>query len=441
MVAPKAKPYGLDPAFERTVAVLCAARPKFWGRIGKELDPELLSDATAKHSMLATRAVALELGRGPSSTVVVVQRMRRWMQDGKFTFEQVRDVADMMDEAEDRGLPREEDITAELTPILQRHIRDRAVHEAIEGFGKAGDLNKVVQLEQKAQRIGQTDTSIGTILGPASFEEMRTLRHLERLSTGIPELDTIVSGGLQRSGLGVVLGASGDGKSMFLSHQAAIGAASGLFVAYATLELPKPIILARIKANLTNITIDELLEEQKEELAIERLTEILDKSGGQIVVQEFTPQATTIEDIREWIETTELEMGRTVDMLVVDYGDKMVSSTSKREEKNSYTSSRDVFEGLRVYAVEHKMFCWTASQANRQKDRKKRLDLNDTADSLHKVRVADLVITLNLKNEGSEIVFYAAKNRTGKAHGEAGPLPVDFATGRIAPIQHEAYII
>jgi hypothetical protein len=134
-------------------------------------------------------------------------------------------------------------------------------------------------------------------------------------------------------------------------------------------------------------------------------------------------------------------MGRTLDMLIVDYGDKLVSAHKNKDDKNSYTSARDVFEGLRVYAVEKKLFCWTASQANRQKDRKKTLDLNDTADSMHKVRVADLVITINLRNEATEIVFYVAKNRTGKSRGEAGPLPVDFATGRIAPIAHEAYTV
>lgn len=441
MVAPKPKPYGLDRAFERTVAVLCACKPRFWGRIGQELDPECLGDAVAKLTILATRAHATELGRGPSSSLLVVQRLRRWMTEGKYTLEQVQAVADMIDEAEDHGLPVEEDVVQEIKPVLQRHIRSRAVHTAIDSFGNSSDLAEVVKLEHRAARIGQVDTSSGTMLGVGSFEEMRSLRYLERLTTGIPELDTAVSGGLQRSGLGVVLGASGDGKSMYLSHQAAIGLAEGLFVAYATLELPKPIILARIKANLTNITIDELLEDRKEQLAIARITEILSTTGGQMAVQEFTPQATTVDDLKAWIETLELETGRKLDMLVVDYGDKMVSSHKKADDRNSYTNARDVFEGLRIYAVDHKMFCWTASQANRQKDRKKILGLDDTADSMHKVRVADLVVTLNLRSEASEIIFYVAKNRTGKSHEQAGPLPVDFATGRIAPIAHEAYTI
>ena len=92
---------------------------------------------------------------------------------------------------------------------------------------------------------------------------------------------------------------------------------------------------------------------------------------------------------------------------------------------------------LRVYAHERKIFCWTASQASRQKDRKRILDLNDVADSMHKIRVADLVITLNVRDEGSEfpqIIFKIAKHRTGKSRVEIGPMPTEYERGRICPI-------
>lgn len=435
MVSPKTnQPYGFAPNFEAAVVTLACCRPKFYGRVGHALDTELLTSPTAKRALEAANAIAQELGHGPSSTLLVTQRLRRWMQDGKVTFEQVREVAELFDDAEDAGLPGEEDVVNELAPILQRRLRDEAVHAAIDSFGKSNDLSKVVALEERATRIGQVDTSVGTVLGAASFEEIAQLKQLERLKTGVVELDDVLSGGLQRSALGVVIGGSGDGKSMFLSHVGGISVLGGLHVAYATLELPRPIVLARLKANMTGITINDILDGST--LAAQKRLEAIGPRIGRCVVQEFTAHATTVEDIKEWVAKVEDHAGRPIDLLIVDYGDKLTAKAKKGEkEAGEYTMGRIVFEGLRVYAVERKLFCWTASQASRVKDSKnKRLDLNDVADSMHKIRVADLVVTLNLRGEGDEMLFYVAKHRTGKSRVQVGPLPIEFECGRVAPV-------
>ena len=92
-----------------------------------------------------------------------------------------------------------------------------------------------------------------------------------------------------------------------------------------------------------------------------------------------------------------------------------------------------MFETLRIFANDTKKFCWTASQATRKKDRHKRLDLNDTADSMHKVRVADLGVTLNYKEDSDPpmMTLFCAKHRTGKSRFEVGPLPVGYEFGQL----------
>jgi hypothetical protein len=155
------------------------------------------------------------------------------------------------------------------------------------------------------------------------------------------------------------------------------------------------------------------------------------------VVRDFTPYATTLEDIKEWVDQCEQFYGRKMDLLVVDYADKVGAKAKKGEQQsNEYTSGRVVYEGLRIYADARKMFCWTASQANRQKDRKKVLDLNDVADSLHKIRVADLVVTLNLQGEGeeTEVVLNIAKHRTGRSRVKIGPLPCAYELGQVVAV-------
>jgi hypothetical protein len=125
---------------------------------------------------------------------------------------------------------------------------------------------------------------------------------------------------------------------------------------------------------------------------------------------------------------------------VRDYADKL---TAKKQEKGAgdYKIGQVVYEGLRLFAVDKKHFSWTASQSRgRGGDggkKKKRLDLEDTADSIHKIRVADLVVTLNKDDETQEMNVFVAKHRTGRSRVSVGPLPLNFELGRVAPVMFD----
>lgn len=430
----RAVPYNFDPVFERAVVTLCCSRPRFYGRIGYELDPELLKADEAKVALRACHQINKELGHGPDKAVLVLQRLRRWMADGKVTFELIQKVSDYFDDAEDEGLPADDDVVAELKPVLQERIRDDAVQAGIEAFAKHGDLKKVVELEERAQRIGTVDTSVGAIMSGNDdvFTEIASLENLDRRPTGILELDSHLDGGLARGGLGVAIGGSGDGKSMFLAHVGGVSMLNKLFVGYATLELPRPIILARLMANITGVPINELTGGVNTEAQ-----KILSKLQlGRAVVQEFPAQATTMGDIEDWVKRCEDQAGEEMSMLIVDYGDKLVHKTSKKSEEGDYVQGRAVFERMRLFAHERKTWCWTAAQANRRKDRKRDLDLDDVAESMHKVRVADLVLTLNLSEEDEQryVRIKVAKHRHGKSRMSVGPFPVEYEFGRMCAV-------
>lgn len=430
MIPQKEEPYGFAIGFERAVVVLACLNSRFFGRVGMNIDPELLKRDEAKLAMKACRAIYKELGHGPDSGLIVLQRLKRWMDDGKVTFEQIQKVSQLFDDAEDAGLPNPDTVIGELAPVLQLRMRDKAVKTAIHNFAQQGDLSKVVAMEAEASRIGQADTSVGTVLGAESWIEVSSLKDLERLRTGIPELDSHLDGGLQRGGLGVLLADSGGGKSIGLNHISGVSVLDGLFVAYATLELPRPTVLARTKASMTNIPINALAS--GDVAAAKKILDGLSHKLGHFVVQDFTPYATTVEDLFEWVDRCQDFAGHEVDVLVVDYGDKLGAKKTKTDE-SGYTQGRVVFEGLRIWAHDNKKFCWTASQATRRKDQKKRLDLNDCADSMHKIRVADLVVTLNVKDEGDlqTIELFIAKHRTGPSKISVGPFPTAFEVGQL----------
>ncbi len=64
------------------------------------------------------------------------------------------------------------------------------------------------------------------------------------------------------------------------------------------------------------------------------------------------------------------------------------------------------------------------------------LDVDDCADSMNKVRVADLVVSINTREESVEL--FNAKNRHGHARQKIGPLPTAYEMGRLSALVDKA---
>jgi hypothetical protein len=99
---------------------------------------------------------------------------------------------------------------------------------------------------------------------------------------------------------------------------------------------------------------------------------------------------------------------------------------------------RYVYEGLRRdISMARDMWVWTASQSSRStKESSKLLDMQHVADSMHKIRVGDTIVTLNPR-EDEQMEFFVAKNRLGTSRFLVGPIVTDFARARLVPVVRE----
>ena len=424
------RPYGLAPAFERAVVTLLCSRPSFYGRAGSHIVAKRFTEPAAQLAADAAGAVALD-GGAPSNLLTVVQRIRTWCQDGRANFELLNKVNDLFDAAEDAGLPDEDEVVRELLPALRKQASDDLVVKTMDAV-KRGNYDNVIDLASRIKRMGHIDNDAGMELS-ASAGAVAAHAARDVLTSGIFELDLSVEGGLARGELGVVVGPTGSGKSIYLSQQAGHAAKLKLTVAAATLELSAALWSARAVASLTGVPTNSIVSDPS---ARAQAYGQLNALGVCFMVKEFPALATTVDDLSEWIDRCAQRLGRGVDLLVVDYGDK-VGAQANAKLLNSYESGRVVFEGLRTLAVEQSMYCWTASQSTRRKGGTKGqvVGLDDVADSMHKARCADLLLTLNPEEGGKSTKIHVAKNRNGPAGAVIGPLPTDFEVGRVAPSQ------
>lgn len=432
-VATPTEPYNFDPRWERAVVLLACTRPTFYGSTANLLEPEALGRPEAKLAITAAHAIFRDAGRGPDAVVAVLQRLRRFVNDGRVTIEEVQSVDDYFTAAEEDAIPSEELITSELAPQIQRRLEKKFLVGVVETYRKKGDIGRAAtEFAATLGRIGRVDVSLGSRVGPAALAEIAAMRHHERLRTPVIELDGALGGGLPRGSLGVICADTGGGKSMFLSHQGAVSMLAGLFVVAATLEVPRPIWIARVLAAITGIAIDTIVAGDTDE-AMRRLEAVSDVLGA-CLVKDFTPDATTITDIDTWVDECAQREGREPDVVLIDYADRCIPES---RQASTYEAMKVVYERARLGAVRRNNWWWTACAskgAGSGKHKKEVLDTDDASDSRHKPRVSDAWITGNPRSGGDEILWHVAKYRHGAAGQKLGPIPHDFACGRVAPV-------
>lgn len=425
------EPYGLDPTFERQVGLLCATSKKFYNTVGHALDPESLADSTTILIAKVAKQIFKETGKGPGSASVLMQRLRRLEQAGKVSLARIDDVLDLMIETDELDAA---DAIEELAPVIQRHTYAQVVQESMAEYGRHGDFESIKKKIEYASSIGKIDESVGMRVGGSeAFAEINRVRRVQRMPTGVPELDATLRGGLPRGTATMYIAGSGGGKSMMMSHQAAVNWSYGMFVGYASLELPDFEIAARCMANLTGVPTSVIsggdFKEAKKK--IRRLFPTL----GTLLIQKFSPKHTSVNDIIRWVEKCEESEGYPMDLVILDYIDKMKNS-NKNSRDNEYVTQGQQAEEFRVYIEENRKWGLTASQAKTKgRDSRKRIGIDDVRDSSRKVDVMDAVITLTKDASGEMIEYFVGKNRFGSADIAVGPFPHDWERGRMVVME------
>lgn len=425
--------YGLHPDFEQIVLWYAASDRKFWSRVGHAMESAGFEHQLAEPIWTAIRAIDRDAGSGPGNTLLVLQRMRQRVNDGKLTLETLQAAVDMFEDVEDHGVPDMEAVITELLPVVRGRMQKHAIEAAHTDYAKQGDFTATMGLLDRAHRLGEFEQVDSTKLDLAGFDEIEREQSAARLATGILELDMGLSGGMRRAELGVWLADTGVGKSMGLIHGAGECVRQQLFCGFATLELGKALQLARLYANITAVPINDIIEISKWRDEARRRFAMVQDQLGHCEIAAFTPTVTTVRDLAEWIDQAEQTRGQKMDALFVDYADKMHHPGVPGD--NQYHVMRFVYEGLRCdVAVARDMWVWTASAA---KGTREKLDVGDAADSKNKGRVSDLVIAITRDEETEMLNYFVAKNRTGPGRFSVGPLVSDYARGRAVPVVRE----
>lgn len=431
----KTETYPFTVEFTRAVVGLLVADPAYAPRLAAYLDAERIEDKTLSTLASCACAYIKRTGHGPLP-VELTQETRLLVDAGKATWEEFEACRVALDDLRDLSQPDPEDVLHTLAQEARRVAVRGALDEAIKHYGR-GDVDAAVNEVVRADAVGKVlDVDLGSdyALTLAKRTKMRKnpADQVYRHPTGIPDLDRVIAGGLAAGELGVVLGATGSGKTMALAQFAAAEIVLGGVVAYYTLEVSDATINDRIDANLAGMAIDSLRMQPDE--AHKRISGRL--GDGTMICKKFPAVLTTASDIRAHLREARSSLSLEPTLVIVDYGDILGPSPSANSARhdNRYEELGGVYAELSALAAEWNVPVWTASQARREALTKRVVSMVDIAESFKKCHVADLVIALCRTPEeqaDDKIRFYIAKARYTTAGIEVGPLDTDYRRGRL----------
>lgn len=317
----------------------------------------------------------------------------------------------------------------EFESFTKKQELERAILKSADLIEK-GDFNPVEKLIKDAVQI-----SLQRDLGTDYFSDPRA-RLLElksnngQVSTGWPNLDKILYGGFNRGELQIFAGGSGSGKSLVMQNLSVNWVLAGLNGLYLTLELSEGLCSMRIDSMVTDTSSKEIFRDIDN---VDMKLRIVSKKAGHLQVK-YMPAQSNVNDIRSYVKELQIQTGRKIDFLCIDYLDLIMPVSAKVSPNDLFVKDKYVSEELRNLAKELNVLFVTASQLNRSAVEEVEFDHSHIAGGISKINTADNVFgifTSRAMRERGKYQIQAMKTRSSSGVGQKVELEFDIETLRI----------
>jgi KaiC/GvpD/RAD55 family RecA-like ATPase len=251
-----------------------------------------------------------------------------------------------------------------------------------------------------------------------------------QVSTGWPQLDRVMYGGMSRGELNIFAGGSGSGKSLVMMNIALNWLQQGLSGVYITLELSEELTSLRTDAMLTNMSTKDIRKNLDD---AELKVKIAGKKMGQYRVKGL-PAQSNVNVIRAYIKEVQIQTGIRIDFVMIDYLDLVMPVGIKVNPSDQFIKDKYVSEELRNLAKELGVLMITASQLNRSAVEEIEFDHSHIAGGISKINTADYVFgifTSRSMRERGKYQIQCMKSRSSTGVGMKIDLEYNIETMRI----------
>jgi KaiC/GvpD/RAD55 family RecA-like ATPase len=334
-----------------------------------------------------------------------------------------------VDIIEDMAQGHVEFFLTEFENFTKRQELERAILTAAEMLEK-GEYDPVEKLIKDAVQISlQRDMGTDYFADPKERLN-KYFNQGGQVSTGWPQLDKIMYGGMSRGELNIFAGGSGSGKSLVMMNLAVNFLYQGLSGVYITLELSEELTSLRTDAMLTSMSTKDI---RKDLDTVELKVKMAGKKSGKYRVKGL-PAQSNVNAIRSYIKEVQIQTGMPVDFVMIDYLDLVMPVSVKVNPNDQFIKDKYVSEELRNLAKELGVLMVTASQLNRSAVEEVEFDHSHIAGGISKINTADYVFgifTSRSMKERGKYQIQCMKSRSSTGVGTKIDLEYNIDTMRI----------
>ena len=317
----------------------------------------------------------------------------------------------------------------EFEKFTRRQELERAILKSADLLEK-GNFEPVEKLIKDAVQISLTkDMGTDYFLDPKARIE-KYFNSGGQVSTGWPQLDKLLYGGFSRGELNIFAGGSGSGKSLVMMNIALNWLQQGLHGVYISLELSEELCSLRTDAMLTSASTKDI---RKDIDTATMKVKLVGKKSGTYQVKAM-PAQSNINDIRAYLKEYQIQTGRKVDFMMIDYLDLLMPVSAKVSPNDLFVKDKYVSEELRNLAKELQVLMVTASQLNRSAVEEIEFDHSHISGGISKINTADNVFgifTSRAMRERGRYQIQCMKSRSSTGVGQKIDLEYNIETMRI----------
>ena len=317
----------------------------------------------------------------------------------------------------------------EFEQFTKRQELERAILKAADLLEK-GDFDPVEKLIKDAVQISlQRDMGTDYFFNPKERLN-KYFNQGGQVSTGWPQLDRVMYGGMSRGELNIFAGGSGSGKSLVMMNIALNWLKQGLSGVYVTLELSEELTSLRTDAMLTSMSTKDIRKNLDD---AELKVKMAGKKMGQYRVKGL-PAQSNVNAIRAYIKEVQIQTGIKIDFVMIDYLDLVMPVSIKVNPSDQFIKDKYVSEELRNLSKELGVLMITASQLNRSAVEEIEFDHSHIAGGISKINTADYVFgifTSRSMRERGKYQIQCMKSRSSTGVGMKIDLEYNIETMRI----------
>lgn len=392
---------------------------EFGKQIASSLSPNLFSTRALQWFFTTITA-------RPHSVATLKEELVSSIVDGTFAEDAIELLENTLESVLTPALATEKEfIRDKLDSFIKTQTMKLALPKMV-NLAKEEKWDEIVETVTGAVKSGISLSDLGMDYF-AEFQDRAMKRaegdYEERVPTGVPELDALMTGGLKRGQMGFIMGGTGRGKSIFLSWLGRAAIMTGKNVLYVTLELSAQHIADRYDALFAQLDIAGLRHHQED--FVGRMAPLAKQFGRQLRVKQYPADGATVPMLASFLDLLSAH-NLMPDVVIVDYLDLLASH---RQYNSEYSETNAITKALVGLAAKYNVVLYTAGQLNRGGMVAETPDEASTSGYVGKLYAPDVVLALaqtNDERQAKKLRVVVVKNRNGEA-GRVVPINTDYA--------------